>query len=309
MRLKDLYQLAKESIQAWKVDEAPRLAAALAFYTILSLAPLLVIAVGIAGLVFGEQAAEGQIVGQIQGLIGPQGAEAVQGLIENANRPSGGIAATIIGVITLLLGGMGVFNQLRGALNSIWEVSPPAVNGIKANLRRRVLPFVMVLGVGFLLLVSLVLSAALAAVGRVLSTSLPGGEIFWRLANLVISVLVFAGLFALIFRFVPDVDIEWKDVGVGALVTSALFTLGQFAMGLYLGRSTFASAFGAAGSLVVLLVWVYYSAQILFLGAEFTEVYASKYGSLTEPIQDARILARGNHSEVLEPQQEVDGLG
>ena len=294
MKPKELFGLHKESMQAWSADKAARLAAALAFYTILSLAPLLVITVAIAGLAFGQQAAQGEIVAQIQGLIGPQGAQAVQSLIQNANRPSGGVIATIIGVITLLFGAMGVFGQLKDAMNTIWEVDAPPARGIRGIIKSHFLPFLMVLGVGFLLLVSLIISAALSALSKFLSGYLPGGDLFWRIINVLISLVAFTGLFALIFKFVPDVEITWKDVRIGALVTAVLFTLGQFVIGLYLGRSSFSSAFGAAGSLVVLLVWIYYSAQILFIGAEFTQVYASKYGSKIEPTTNARILGQGS---------------
>jgi membrane protein len=291
----DVISLARQSLKEWSEDKASRLAAALAYYTILSLAPLLVIVVGIAGLVFGEQAAQGQIVGQIEGLVGRQGAEMVQGLIENANRPSGGIMATTIGVVTMLLGAMGVFGQLRDALCTIWEVVPRQEYGIKDKLKHRLLPFLMVLGGGLLLLLLLVVNAVLAAVGQAFSASLPGGGLLWRILDLLVSLLVYAVVFALIFKLVPDTEIAWNDVSIGAIVTAVLFTIGQFAIGLYLGRTAFSSTFGAAGSLVALLVWIYYAAQIVFLGAEFTQVYASKYGSRAIPLSATRALESETH--------------
>ncbi len=296
----DVISLARQSIKEWSEDKASRLAAALAYYTILSLAPLLVIFVGIAGLVFGEQAAQGQIVGQIEGLVGRQGAEVVQGVIENANRPSGGIMATTIGVVTMLLGAMGVFGQLRDALCTIWEVVPRQEHAIKDKLKHRLLPFLMVLGGGFLLLILLVVNAALAAVGQAFSASLPGGGLLWRILDLLVSLLVYAVVFALIFKLVPDTEIAWNDVSIGAIVTAVLFTIGQFAIGLYLGRGAFSSTFGAAGSLVALLVWIYYAAQIVFLGAEFTQVYANKYGSRMTPLSATRALESETHGADLE---------
>lgn len=285
---KDLFNLAKQSFSEWSEDKAARLAAALAFYSMLSLAPLLIIAVAIAGFVFGQEAAQGEIVNQIGGLVGEESASAIQSMIQNASRPGGGIIATIVGVVTLLLGASGVFGQLQDALNTIWEVKPKPGQGIMALLKDRFLSFTMVLGVGFLLLISLVISAALAGLGRFLSNTLPGGDAFWQIVNFIISFVIVTLLFALVFKVVPDARIAWGDVWIGAVVTAALFTIGRFAIGLYLGRGTFSSAYGAAGSLVVVLVWIYYSAQILFIGAEFTQVYANKYGSGVEP--DARAM-------------------
>jgi membrane protein len=287
MTFTSVWGLLKETAADWKEDKADRLAAALAFYTVLSLAPLVVIAVGVAGLVVGEEAARGQLSGQIAALVGPQAAPAVEGILANAHRPSTGVVSTAVGVAVLLTGASGVFGELQDSLNTIWEVTPKPGRGVWGVLRDRFFSFTMVLGVGFLLLVSLVVSAGLAAVGDVLSSSLPGGEALWRAVNFVVSFGVITALFALIYKLVPDVKVRWGDVWVGAAVTALLFTLGKIGIGLYLGKSTVASAYGAAASVVVITIWVYYSAQILFMGAEFTQVYARRFGSRIEPSANA----------------------
>ncbi len=286
-RPKQAFTILKETVTDWLDDKAARLAAALAFYTLLSLAPLLVLAVSVAGLVFGEDAARGEVASQLSGLLGVQGAEAIQTVLANAKSPTSGILGTIVGLAVLLFGASGVFGELQGALDLIWEVEPKPGRGVKGFLRDRFFSFTLVLGVGFLLLVSLVLSAMLAVMGAFLSSHLPGGEALWQVVNFGISIAVMTVLFALIFKVVPDVKIEWRDVWIGALATAALFTLGKFAIGLYLGRSSVGSPFGAAGSVVVLVVWVYYSTQILFFGAEFTQVYARHRGSKMEPTKNA----------------------
>lgn len=264
-----------------------RLAAALAFYTLLSLAPMLVLAVSVAGLAFGEEAARGEILGQLQTMIGLEGAAAVQSVLAHAQAPESGIVGTVVGGGVLLFGASGVFGELQDSLNVIWEVQPKPGRGIKGFLRDRFFSFTLVLGVAFLLLVSLVISAALAAIGAVFSSRLPGGEALWQVINVLVSLATVTALFALIFKIVPDVSIHWRDVWIGAFVTAVLFTLGKLAIGLYLGRSSVASPYGAAGSVVVLVVWVYYSAQILFFGAEFTQVYARRFGSRIVPTKNA----------------------
>ncbi|HEU4410957.1 MAG TPA: YihY/virulence factor BrkB family protein [Polyangiaceae bacterium] len=287
MTLKALWGLLKDTARDWKEDKADRLAAALAFYTVLSLAPLVVIAVSVAGLVVGEEAARGQLSGQIATLVGPQAGAAIEGILANAHKPSAGVVGTIVGAAALLLGASGVFGELQDSLNTIWEVTPKPGRGLWGVLRDRFFSFTMVLGVGFMLLVSLVVSTALAAAGKVLSGALPGGETLWGAVNFVVSFGIITTLFALIYKAVPDVKVHWGDVWVGALVTALLFTLGKIGIGLYLGKSTVASAYGAAASVVVITVWVYYSAQILFLGAEFTQVYARTFGSRIEPSKNA----------------------
>ncbi len=282
-----MFTLVKETGEDWLEDKASRLAAALAFYTLLSLAPLLILAVSVAGLFFGEEAARGEIAGQLSAMLGPEAADSIQTVLANAKAPSSGVIGTIVGVALLIFGASGVFGELQDSLNVVWEVQPKPGRGIKGFLRDRFFSFTLVLGVAFLLLVSLVVSAGLAAVGNVFSSRLPGGEALWHVINFVVSIGTITVLFALIFKVVPDVTIAWRDVWIGAIVTAALFTLGKFAIGLYLGRSSLASPFGAAGSVVVLVVWVYYSAQILFFGAEFTQVYARHHGSRIEPTKNA----------------------
>lgn len=293
MKPKVIIELLKETLQEWQKDKTPQLAAALAYYTVFSLAPLLIIAIAIAGAIFGEEAARGEIVGQIQGLVGEAGATVIQTTIDNADKPgSNGGIASLISVVVLLFGASGVFAQLQDALNTVWEVEAKPGRGIKGFIRKRVLSFSMVLGIGFLLMVSLLLSAVLSGLSNYLSGLIPGLDIFWQLLNIAISFVVITILFAMIYKFLPDVKISWNDVGIGAIITAFLFTIGKFLLGLYLGRGSFASTYGAAGSLVIILAWVYYSAQILFFGAEFTQVYARRYGSKIVPDEHAVPLNR-----------------
>jgi membrane protein len=284
MKASDIWKLLKDTIAEWQEDKVPLWAAGLAYSTIFSLAPLLLIAISIAGAVFGEEAARGEIVGQIQGLVGRDGAEVIQNMIQNTQKPgSGGTFATVFGVGTLLLGASWVFGQLQDALNTIWEVKPKPGKGIQSFLQSRFLSFAMVLVIGFLLLVSLVLSAALAAIGNFFGHLIPGYAILGQTLNFLISFGVVTLLFAAIYKFLPDVNVGWKNLWVGAAVTALLFTIGKFLIGLYLGNSSVSSTYGSAGSLVVVLVWVFYSAQILLLGAEFTQVYSRYRGTPIEP--------------------------
>ncbi len=284
MKPKALLDLLKQTVSEFGEDKAPQLAAALSYYTIFSIAPLLVIVIAIAGLAFGQDAAQNKIVDQITGVVGSDAANLIQTMIQNVNKPGAGTIATIIGGVTLLAGAAGVYGQLKNSLNTIWNIEPkPGPGGIKgviSGLLSQVLSFGMVLGTGFLLLVSLVLSAALAALGSWLGERLPIPSGVWELINAAVSFGVITLLFAAIYKFLPDVTIKWRDVLLGAAVTSLLFALGKFLIGLYLGKTVSASAYGAAGALVVLLLWIYYSAQILFFGAEFTQVYARTHGSL-----------------------------
>jgi membrane protein len=281
--MKNIWQLIKEIVVAWNEDKAPRLAAGLAFYTMFTLAPLLIIVIAIAGLAFGQDAARGQIVGQIQGLVGAESAHAIEDFLEQVGAPKSGIIATAIGLATLLLGVWWVFGELQDALNTIWEVAPKPGRKALQVLRVRLVSFAMMIGVGFLLLVSLVLSAALSALGTYLVGLLPEFETTLQLLNIVVSFGIITLLFAMIYKIVPDVLIAWSDVWIGAAATALLYTIGKYVIGVYLGTSSTASAYGAAGSLVVILIWIYYSAQILFLGAEFTKVYAQRYGSRIVP--------------------------
>lgn len=287
MQAKSIFSLLKESFKEWQEDEALQLGAALAYYTIFSIAPMLLVVIGIAGLAFGREAVQGQIVGQIQGLVGRDGAEAIQTMIANAGRHEGGLIATIIAFVTILFGATGVFTQLQTTLNHIWDVKPKPDQGIKGILRARAAAFGMILGIGFLLLVSLVISAGLAAMDNYVVGLLPGAEFILRALNIVVSFAVVTLLFAMIFRFLPDVKIEWRDVMFGAAVTAVLFTIGKFLIGLYLGNSSVSSVYGAAGSLVIVLLWAYYSSQILFFGAELTQVWARHRGSHIVPDKHA----------------------
>jgi membrane protein len=286
-KLSHLWQLTKQTASEWSEDNATRLAAALAFYTVLSIAPLLVLAIAIIGLVFGEDAARGQVASELAGVVGPQAGEGIQTVIQHANSPSGGIIGSIVSVVVLLFGASGVFGELQSALNTIWDVKPKPGLGIKGFLRARLFSFTMVLSVAFLLLVSLVLSAGLSAVGAFFEHKLPGGEVLWSALNFVISLGVITCLFAMIFKTVPDVQIGWRDVWIGAALTALLFTIGKFLLGLYLGRASVASPYGAAGSIIVLVIWVYYATQILFMGAEFTQVYARSRGAQVIPSKHA----------------------
>ena len=285
-----MFNLLRDTFREWREDGANRLAAALAYYTTFSLAPLLVLIIAIAGLAGGREAAQTRTMAQVEDLLGVEGREFVQGMIESASRPATGLLATFLGAVTLLFGALGVFGELQNSLNTIWEVKPkPAkgwVDGVKRFVLRRLLSFTMVLGIGFLLLASLVLSAALSALGEYIGTRWPLADFWLELINFLISFVVITLLFGMIFKFLPEIKIAWKDVWLGAAVTSALFSLGKFLIGLYLGRSEVGNTFGAAGSLAILLIWIYYSAQILFFGAEFTQVYANRYGSRIVPDPD-----------------------
>ena len=278
----DIKALFGESFSEWSRHKGARLGASLAFYTLLSLTPLLLVVVSFAGLVFGPKAAEGQVVWQIQSLVGPEAASAIQTVLEGTRHTTHGIIATAIGLLTLFFGASGVLIELRDALNTIWEIPAAQTTGLRTIMelaRERLFSFALVLAIGFLLLVSLVMSAAIAALGAFSARFLPIPEVFLHLINTVFSFVVITGMFAAIYKVVPDTKIQWRDVFLGAAVTSLLFTIGKFLIGLYLGKASFASSYGAAASVVVLIVWVYYSGQIFFLGAEFTKIFANRYGS------------------------------
>jgi membrane protein len=278
MRLsaKATINLLKETAAAWSADYAPSMGAALSYYTLFSIAPLFLIVIAVAGLVFGADAARGEIFGQLAGLIGPEGAKAVEGLLQAADRPAQGAIATVVGVLTLLLGATTVFGELQNALDRIWRApAREAAKGWWNLLRTRLLSFGMILGIAFLLMVSLVLSAAIAALGKWWGSV----AIVAHALEILLSFGLTTVLFALIYKFIPRVHVGWHDVWIGAAFTALLFAVGKFIIGLYLGKSGVTSAFGAAGSLVVMMVWVYYSAQIFLFGAEFTWVYAHEYGS------------------------------
>jgi membrane protein len=266
-------------VQEWSDDNALTLGAALAYYTIFSIAPLLVLAIAVAGLVFGRAAAQGEIVAQIQGVLGTSGAELIESMIERASEPASGVIATVVSLVTMFFGASGVFGQLQGSLNRIWGAESVRRKGVKGQLQRRAASFSMILGIGFLLLVSLALSALISGLHRFIDEYLTVPSELLSLANLAVSFAIVMALFAMIFKLLPDARIEWRDVWLGAAVTALLFTLGKSLIGIYLGRAGVTSVYGAAGSLVLVLLWVYYSSQLLFLGAEFTEVYSRRYGS------------------------------
>ena len=280
MRLKGGWQLIRQAVTAWIDDYAPSMGAALAYYTLFSIAPLLIIVIALAGAVFGHDAVRGEIAAQISGIIGPEGARAVQGLIESASEPRRGIVAAAASGVMLLVGATTVFAELQSALDRIWRVpAAKASPGILGLVRARLFSFGLVLGLGFLVLVSLLASAAIAALSDWWNSMSPGSQLLLHAGNIGISFMLVTLVFAMIYKIMPRARIAWSDVWIGAVVTALLFEAGKTLIGLYLGTTAVASGFGAAGSIVVLLIWVYYSAQIFLLGAEFTWVYAEKHGS------------------------------
>jgi membrane protein len=296
-KLKAGWELLKLTFSEWMNDNAFELSAALAFYTIFSIAPVLLIAVGVASFFLAPDAATNQIVGEMDKMIGAQGANAVRQVIESSRGFGKGIWAVSVGTVTLITGATAVFGQLQGALNQMWDVQAKPDRGVIMSLIvDRVRSFSIAVCVGFLLLVSLVISALISGLQNYMNHWLPGIPWVWQTANAVSSFVVIAILFAMIYKFLPDVVISWKDVWTGAAVTAVLFTGGKYAIGIYLGRTATTSAFGAAGSLVVLLFWVYYSALISFLGAEFTQVYARRYGPGIQPKEHAVRLGRKTDS-------------
>jgi membrane protein len=293
--VKRIWTIVREAAAEWVTDNAARLSAALAFYTILSLAPLLVIVTAVVALAFGDEAASGQLQEQVRGLAGDAGADVLKTTAAHADKPKTGTFAAIVGVVTLLFGASGVFGELQGALNTIWNVKPKSGRGIWGTVRDRFLSFGMVLVVGFLLLVSLVITTTLSAAGGSLNGLMPGVPVVMHVLNFIISFAVVAVLFALIFKFLPDAKIAWRDVWFGAVVTAALFTVGKYGIGVYLAQAAPGSAFGAAGSVVAFVIWVYYSGLIAFFGAELTQVTARHAGRQIVPTE---------HAEAEKPQSE-----
>jgi membrane protein len=283
-----MFSLLKQTASEWMEDDAPSLGAALAYYTVFSLAPLMTIAIAMAGFFFGKEAAQGQIFDELRVLLGEEGGKAVEEMVQSANaQPTAGVVATIISVIMLLFGASGVFGQLQASLNAIWGVKAKPGRGVLGLIKDRLLSFGFTLVVGFLLLVSLLLTAGMALMADWIGGLMPGSEALAYILNIVLSLSMITLLFATIFKFLPDAKIAWHDVWIGAFLTALLFTIGKFALGIYLGKSAVASSYGAAGSLIVLLLWVYYSSQILFFGAEFTQVYANRFGSRVAPADNA----------------------
>lgn len=294
MSLRRMKYLITAAYGEWSEDNASRLAASLSFYAALSLAPLLIIVLGIAGLVFGREAATGQLVAEMQMFFGYQRAQIFQDIIASANRPASGLVSTIVGTVVLLFGASGVFSALQDGLNTVWNVRRKGERGLVGVIKHQFLSFAMVFGIGFLLLVSLVISALLSALGDNLFRGVAAPAIAVEIGNFILSFLFLTILFALMYKVLPDVEIGWNDVWIGALITALLFSLGKLGLGIYLGRSTFASAYGAAGSFVVILVWIYYSAQIVFFGAELAQVYAISSGSRIKPSKGAVAIPIGS---------------
>lgn len=283
MRAAEIVQLFGTAVRAWWDDDAPRLGASLAYYTLFAIAPILIVATAIAGMAFGAEAVRGEIVGQLDHLVGREGALAVQSLLEGASQRRAGVLATALGSVTVLVAATGAFLELQAALNTIWRVKPnPGVN-VKAFVIDRLRSFGLVVAIGFLLLVSLAMTAALAGLSGWLARRSPNIPLVWTTINVLVSLAATTALFALLYRFLPDVRLRWRDVTMGAFVTALLFTVGQQLIGLYLGQSSVASSYGAAGSVMILLLWVYYSCQILLLGAEFTRAYAQHQGTRPQP--------------------------
>lgn len=280
MHTREFFSLAKHSVVAWQSHYASSMGAAIAFYTIFSIAPLLIIVIAVAGFVWGEDAVRGDIMRQLSGLVGAEGAAAIQSLLKSADRPGQGLVATLTSVTILVVGATRVFAELQSALDRIWQVpNTVQAKGIWRTVRARLLSFGLVLGLAFLLLVSMVLSTGLAAVGHWLGGILPAWELVLQVLNTVVALLISVVLFGMIFKFMPQADIAWRDVWTGAIVTSVLFEVGKLLIGQYVGRSSSISSLTAAGSVVIVLIWVYYAAQVFLLGAQFTWCYANRHGS------------------------------
>jgi membrane protein len=280
--LKTWWTLVKSSVSAWLDDYAPSMGAALSYYSVFSLAPLLLIVVSVAGLVFGDDAVRGELFAQLQGLMGEDAAKAIESLLASVSQPSKGVVGTVTGLVVLLIGATTVFGELQDALDRIWRAPAREKGGIWSLVRARLLSFGMILGLAFLLMVSLVIGAVISALGKWWGPLFGGWEVLLQAVNLIVGFGLTTTIFAMIYKWMPRVQVQWHDVWIGALVTALLFTIGKFLIGLYIGKSGVASGFGAAGSLVIVFVWVYYSAQIFLLGAEFTWVYARTLGSMRD---------------------------
>lgn len=284
MKFRWLVSLAEKTVMKWWDDNALRLSAALSYYTLFSLAPLLTIAVGIAGLVVDEKVVQDEVLGQFKGLIGTSGADAIASMLESASQPVQGTIATVVSLFTLVIVSMGMFSELQDALNLIWRITPKRNNAaLWGALKSRFLSFMLVIGTGFLLLVSLIMSAFLAALSKFVVRAVPGPQVILTFVDVAVSLPVITLLFALMFKVLPDGYIAWTDVWLGAVASGTLFMIGKWAIGLYLGSTAMVSMYGAASSLMIILAWVYYSALIFFLGAECTCVYANEYGSRIAP--------------------------
>lgn len=299
--------IVKQTYREWSEDKASRLAAALAYYTVFSIPPLLVVAIGIAGLFTDRQSVETLVVNQAGSLMGTQGSDAIQTILQSAQEPGNGeLLPTLLGVVLLVFGASGVFTQLQDAMNTIFGVKPAPGRGIAGLIKDRFFSFTMVLAIGFVLLVSLVLSTVLTALGDFVGGLVSEATVLLWLVNFAISFAIITLLFAAIFKTVPDVKMAWRDVLLGAALTALLFKIGEYALGFYFDRSDPTSAFGAAGSIILLLLWVYYSAQIIFLGAEFTEIYARELGSGVEIEEGAvAVTAEAKAQQGITPERDA----
>ncbi|MGZ5304960.1 MAG: YihY/virulence factor BrkB family protein, partial [Bacteroidia bacterium] len=285
---KNFFHLLKDAYNSFAEDDTWTMGAALSYYTVFSLAPILIIVIAAAGMIFGQEAVEGKIYGEVKGFLGAQGAIQVQEMVKSAYNPGKSKFATVIAIVLLLYGATTVFGQLQASLNKIWQVKPKPKKGYIKYIRDRFLSFSLIIALGFLLLVSLVISAAMVALGDYLKNMLPEVSVYLlNIVTFIISLAVNVLLFGMMYKFLPDAKVKWRDVWIGALFTALLFALGRFLIALYLGKSDIGSTYGAAGSIVLVLLWVNYSSQILFFGAEFTQVYAQQYGSLIRPAEYA----------------------
>ena len=291
-----LFELFREAFREWSEDKAVRLGAALSFYTVIALPPLLVLMAAAAGVVFGRDAAHERIASQIGALVGQHGRGMIDGMMTGQSQPGSTLLASIFGVVLLVFGASGVFGQLHDALNTVWEVEEKPGGGLKKLVKDRIFSFNLLLGAGFVLIVSLMVSAALGALTNLWGDRFEGMKVLLAILDFAVSTGVLGGLFALLLRFVPDAKVAWRDAWVGGLVTAVLFTIGKVAIGIYLGRGTVGTAYGAAGPLVILLLWIYYSAQIFLYGAEFTEVFAKRHGAGLAP-KPGRAVAAGEEKE------------
>ncbi len=274
-----LWHLRKAAFAGWWQDNIPRMGAALAYYTLFALAPVLLVVIALGGLIFGPEAVRGQVVGEIQGLIGRDGATAIQDMLEAANQSRPRLAVTLGAIFTFVLGATAAFLELQGALNSVWKVTPKSSGSLLRDLvLQRLVSLGLVLGFTFVLLTALIVSAGLAALSSYLGSRFPGGPAFWQVADLVLSFGVITVVFGLIYKVMPDTHVPWRDAGMGALLTALLFSAGKSLIGLYLGASAITSTYGAAGSIIVVLLWVYYSSQIVLFGAEFTKAHGDSRG-------------------------------
>lgn len=289
MNLRKISRLFRETFKEWQEDNASRIAAALAYYAVFSISPLLVIAIAIAGTFFGQQTAQEQITEQITALVGKDGVQPVLMALDNISQPEIRGVASLISVGVLLLGASGFFAQLQDALNTVWKVKPQPGQGIWIFVRKRVSSFLMVLAIGLLLILSLILSAVVSTLSKYQADYLPGWAILWENLDFIVSLGLMTFIFGLMFKYVPDAKIAWKDVFVGSVITALLFLFGKFLLGVYLSKGSLGSAYGAAGSLIVLLAWIYYSAQIILFGAEFTQVYTRIYGSKIRPSKHSQV--------------------